>query len=199
MKFLSPNAGSADGAFGIITSPQHKGVPASIINGSLWAADNNAFTQGFNPAHYFPWLETMTPYRDACLFVVVPDVVGDAIQTLDNYRHWLRFFDGWPLAFAAQDGQENLPLPNNFDTLFIGGSTAWKESQGAIDCVRRAQALRKHIHIGRVNWRRRYNLFNVLDGSAVFTCDGTRTRFEGKKKTLAAWAGYMNQRPLITI
>lgn len=199
MKFLAPVGGDVDSALGILTSPYHSGVVNGITNGLPWAADNNAFTRGFNPDWYFPWLERMTPYRDTCLFVVVPDVVGDAIQTLDNWRHWVRHFEGWPLAFAAQDGQEKLPMPRNFDTLFIGGSTEWKESAGAIECIKRAQAMRKHIHIGRVNWKRRYELFNVLDGSAVFTCDGTRTRFDGKQKTLKAWNGYMAQRPLITI
>lgn len=198
MKFLSPTGGYVGESFGVLTSPNHS-ITSAIKAGALWAADNGAFTKGFDPSWYFPWLESMTPYRDKCLFVVVPDVVGDAIQTLDNYRYWSLRFDGWPLAFAAQDGQENLPLPNYFDTLFIGGSTEWKEGGGAIECIRRAQSLRKHIHIGRVNWKRRYSLFNVLDGSAVFTCDGTRTRFDGKKKTHAAWNGYMAQRPLITI
>ena len=198
MKFLIPIGGSIDTSFGILTSPHH-GTTSGIHDGALWAADNGAFTKGFQPQKYFNWLDRMMPYRDECLFVTVPDIVGDAIQTLDNWRHWVRYFDGWSLAFVAQDGQENLSMPRGFDTLFIGGSTEWKESQGAIDCIKRAQDMRKHIHIGRVNWKRRYNLFNVLDGSIMFTCDGTRTRFDGKDKTLKAWRSYMAQRPLITI
>lgn len=199
MKFLSPSASADDSVFGILTSPQHKDVPVNIRAGKPWAADNNAFTMGFKPDWYFPWLESMKPYRDACLFVVVPDVVGDAIQTLDNYRHWLRHFEDWSPAFVAQDGQENLPFPNHFDTLFIGGSTEWKESMAAVECIKRAQGLRKHIHIGRVNWKRRYDMFNILDGSIMFTCDGTRPRFEGYRRAHDAWNGYERQRPLITI
>jgi hypothetical protein len=193
MRFLYPHQN--DNAFGLLTSPQN----ARPKHSQLWAADNNAFTQGFRPYVFFNWLDSLWPFRDSCLFVTVPDVVGDALQTLDNWRHWVRYFEGWPLAFVAQDGQENLNMPTNFDTLFVGGSTKWKESQGAIDCIKRAQKMRKHIHIGRVNWQRRYNLFNVLDGSILFTCDGTRPRFDGKNKTHKAWEGYMAQRPLITI
>jgi len=199
VKFLVPLGGDIGDSFGVLTSPAHKGVARGIIDGLPWAADNNAFTQGFEPVNYFSWLRNMEPYRDMCLFVVVPDVVGDAIQTGANYRHWLRYFESWPVAFAAQDGQEYLPLPQYFDALFIGGSTQWKESQAAISVIRRAQKMGKAIHIGRVNWGRRYKMFNILKGSESFTCDGTRTRFEGKSKTLRAWGGYEAQRPLITI
>jgi hypothetical protein len=199
VKFLLPVGGVVNRRFGILTSPQHKAVPVGIKSGMAWAADNNAFTQGFDPDRYFPWLEAMRPYRETCLFVAVPDVVGNAIQTGANYRHWLRHFEGWTVAFVAQDGQEHLPLPDYFDALFIGGGTAWKESQGAIDCIRRAQARGAHVHIGRVNWGRRYRMFAALHGSKEFTCDGTRTRFEGTRKTVDAWSGYMAQRPLVTI
>lgn len=199
MRFLVPIGGDIGNAFGVLTSPMHNGATTAIKEGKPWAADNGAFTQGFNPDTYFDWLESMEPYRDRCLFVVIPDVVGDAIQTLSNYRHWLRYYEAWPVAFVAQDGQENLPLPTYFDTLFIGGSTEWKESQAAINVIKRAQAMRKHIHIGRVNWGRRYRMFNVLHGSESWTCDGTRTRFDGKDKTLTAWRGYEAQPALIRI
>jgi hypothetical protein len=198
MRFLTPSGGSSDG-FGVLTSPYHGGPTTSIKSGAMWAADNNAFTKGFSPSWFFSWLEKMEPYQASCLFVVVPDAVGNAIQTCSNYRYWVRYFEGWPVAFAAQDGQENLPFPDYFNALFVGGSTEWKESQAAIDCIKRAQALGKHIHIGRVNWKRRYNLFNVLTGSERFTCDGTRNRFDGKDKAHKAWKGYMAQRPLVTI
>ena len=199
MRFLVPIGGDVGSAYGVLTSPGHGGIVKGIRDGLPWAADNQAFTQGFSPDSYFPWLETLSPYKKQCLFVTIPDVVGDAIQTLGNWRHWVRYFDGWPLAFVAQDGQENLPLPIDYAALFIGGLTEWKESPAVVDLIRKAQLTGKHIHIGRVNWGRRYRMFNVLKGSEHFTCDGTRTRYEGTKKTLEAWKGYENQRPLITI
>jgi len=199
MKFLTPSASAVDDVFGVLTSPYHGSIPVGIKAGLKWAADNNAFTRGFKPNWFFSWLETMEPYKNNCLFVAVPDIVGDAIQTLDNWRHWARYFEGWPLAFVAQDGQENIPMPCYFDALFVGGSTAWKESQGAIECIQKAQRMGRHVHIGRVNWQRRYNLFRVLNGSDDFTCDGTRPRFDGKDKAHAAWNRYMAQKPLVTI
>ena len=199
MKFLLPVGGVTDDRFGVLAAPATYGIQAGISAGLPWAADNQAFTRGFDPDKFFPWLESLRPFRERCLFVTVPDVVGDAIQTLYNWRHWRRHFSGWPLAFVAQDGQEDLAMPSDFAALFIGGSTEWKESSAAISCIKRAQLRGAHIHIGRVNWGRRYRMFAQLKGSEKFTCDGTRTRYDGTQKAMAAWAGYMAQRPLITI
>lgn len=202
MKFFLSSAGESftSNYAGIITTPGHGGVTMDIRNGVPWAADNQVFTVGFDPDVYFPWLESMKPYRDQCQFVVVPDVVGDAAATLTLFDEWAPRFSGWPLAFVAQDGQEVLEFPGaTFGTLFIGGSTAWKESAGAVTCIRRAQNMRLHIHIGRVNWKRRYDMFRVLAGSERFTCDGTRQRYQGVQRTKEAWSGYMNQIPLVTI
>jgi len=196
MKFLVPIGGCTDDAFGIMTSPSHKGIPSGIIAGLPWAADNNAFT-GFDARKFFPWLESMTPYQDTCLFVAVPDVVGDAKETLAQYDDFAHIIMGrdWTLAYVAQDGSEELPIPQ-CDAVFIGGTTEWKESLEAVSVIKRAQQMGKHIHIGRVNWKRRYDMFNILAGSEHFTCDGTRTRFDGTEKALKAWKEYQGQRPL---
>ena len=201
MIYLAPIGGLIDYENGILTTPAHKNIPIGIKKGMMWAADNEAFTRGFDPTRFFSWLKRMKPYRDNCLFIAAPDVVGDAALTLDEWRKWSGKFDAWPLAFVAQDGQEKLSLPDpaTFTTLFIGGSTKWKESMAAVEVIRRGQALKKRIHIGRVNWRRRYDLFNVLRGSNVFTYDGTRCRYDGVEKTIRAWRGYQAQSPLITI
>lgn len=99
----------------------------------------------------------------------------------------------------AQDGSENYDIPLSASALFIGGSTAWKESQAAIEMIQRAQGRGLHIHIGRVNYGRRYRMFSVLEGSEQFTCDGTRQRFEGIERTLKAWKQYEDQKPLIKL
>jgi hypothetical protein len=133
------------------------------------------------------------------LFVAGGDVVGDARATLATFEKFSSGFGGWPLAYVAQDGAENLPIPQSAAALFLGGSTEWKLSPDAIKVIKRGQARGLHIHIGRVNWQRRYNAFRVLAGSDEFTCDGTRQRFEGIEKTAAAWSSYENQPPLIQI
>ena len=182
----------------MLTSYAHKGTPLGIIQGAPWAADNCAFT-GFDAERFYPWLKSMEQHKATCLFVTVPDAVGDAVATIALWNQHAPQLTDWPLAFVAQDGQESLPLPSGFNTLFVGGTTAWKESQAAINVIRRAQAMGKRIHIGRVNYRRRYNLFRVLEGSEEWTCDGTRMRYEGSERTHNAWNGYMAQPPLFTV
>ncbi len=196
MRFLAPVGGEVD-AYGILTSYAHKGIPAGIVAGLPWAGDNCAFT-GTDAARFLRWLATMRPYRAACLFVAVPDVVGNAAATLAQYAAWSAQMDGWPLAFVCQDGQQPDTIPA-CAALFIGGTTDWKESQAAVDCIREGQRRGLHVHIGRTNWGRRYRMFRVLAGSEHFTCDGTRTRYEGVERTLRAWRNYEAQAPLIQL
>ena len=140
---------------------------------------------------FVSWLGQMETYRDTCLFVAVPDVVADCGATMDRWREWSPRLTGWPLAFVAQDGQEPDAIPHDCAAVVIGGSTAWKLGEQARRCVAWAVQHGKHVHIGRVNWRRRYLHFRAMPGSDLFTCDGTRTRFEGVDKTMTAWASYM--------
>jgi hypothetical protein len=193
MRFLIPAGGIVDNRFGILTSPSHKGVPAGIVAGMEWGAENENYTKGFDPDVFFNWLEKMEAYRESCLFVPVPDIPGDAAWTLVQYYAWRSCFYGWPVAYVAQDGQEDLPFPDGFDVLFIGGTTDWKLGNGATSCIYRALHLGKRIHIGRVNWVDRYDHFDRMTGSQKWTCDGTRNRFDGVEKTVKAWAGYMER------
>ena len=195
MKPLLPVGGIVDHRFGIMTTPGHKGIPAGIVAGMDWAADNQAFTQGFEPGVFFPWLKSMLPYRETCLFVPLPDWVGDAAVTIRNFNMWRYKFTGWPCAFVAQDGQENLdfPDPRLWITLFVGGTTEWKVSEAAYSVIQEAQRLEKYIHIGRVNWWKRYQHFAGMPGAERWTFDGTRTRYDGTQKTVEAWADYMER------
>jgi hypothetical protein len=90
-------------------------------------------------------------------------------------------FCGWPLAYVAQDGAENLEFPDIscWDTLVIDGSWHWKDSDAAESIIQRAQAVGKHIHICDVNFWRQYFRFAKLSGSRMWTCDGTRNNFWG--------------------
>jgi hypothetical protein len=187
-----------------MTSPQHRGVPLAIKRGGLWAGDlgcldGPSYVKRIDFNATIEWLKSMRSYNGRCLFLAGADVVGDAAATLEAYEEFGRYFIGWPVAYVAQNGAEDLPIPTDCVAVFIGGDTKWKESMAAVSVIKRGQELDKHIHIGRVNWRRRYELFRVLAGAENFTCDGTRTRYDGTEKTMDAWAGYEAQRPLITI
>ena len=176
-----------------MTTPGHRGVPAGVVAGMDWGADNQAFARGFEPGVFFPWLESMELYRGTCLFVPLPDRVGDARATICSFETWIDEFAGWPCAFVAQDGQECLDLPDLrlWGTLFVGGSTEWKVSDAARSVIQEAQGLGKGIHIGRVNWWKRYKHFASMPGSEGWTFDGTRTRYDGVARTMEAWAEYM--------
>lgn len=203
MKFLYPGGGDVT-SYGIITAPNHVAVPAGITNGLPWAGDLGAlqgpdFVKKINFSAVADWLPTMRPYKNKCLFLAGGDIVFDAPATLETYAEFEHYFSDWPLAYCAQNGSEDLPIPETCTAVFIAGDTAWKESMAAVSVIQRAQAMGKHIHIGRVNWGRRYRLFRVLEGSENFTCDGTRPRFDGRDVTLAAWRGYEAQPPLLVL
>jgi hypothetical protein len=60
------------------------------------------------------WLDTYTSEeRERCLFAMAPDVVGDAVATLERSRPY--FAKIWELGYSAacvlQDGQEDVPVP----------------------------------------------------------------------------------------
>lgn len=199
MRFLVPVGGVVDDAFGILTTYTHYGVVAGIRAGLAWAADNCAFGGKFDAARFTAWLDSMTPYRATCLFVVVPDVVGDSAATLALWHEWQPQLTGWPLAFVCQDGQQPDTIPANCDTVFVGGTTRWKLSENAAACIRWGQAHGKHCHVGRVNWGKRYAHFRIMQGSEHFTTDGTRTRFDGTERTLRAWKQYQQTPPLLQL
>lgn len=190
MKFLIPVGGVNDPDFGIFTSYKHRGIASGIKSGLAWAGDNCAFSDSFNAERFLTWLITMRPYYNTCLFITVPDELGNATKTQELWRIWYDKISDWPLAFVCQDGQTPDSIPINCSAVFIGGNTKWKLSQDAIRCIEWGIDNNKHIHIGRVNWWKRYYHFRKLNGSDNFTCDGTRTRYDGVERTLKEWKKY---------
>lgn len=135
-----------------------------------FAIDNGAFSR-FNAKGFLSLLERERERRQNCRFVAVPDVVGSARRTAECFDHWFPLLSGWPLAFVCQDGQEDLPIPFEFiDALFIGGSTEWKLSTHAAQCVKAAQVMGKWVHIGRINTVSRFEAFEDLRADS---CDGS--------------------------
>ena len=200
MRFLLPVGGIVDHRFGILTAPNHTGVPIGIQKGMDWAGDigcldGPSFVKRIDLDATYRWLtDEMSPYWWQCLFIAGSDMVGGAKRTLEAFEQFSIRLGGWPLAYCAQDGQEDLPFPSQaWEVLFVGGTTEWKLSEACYSVIQRAQALGKRIHIGRVNWWKRYAHFRAMPGSEDWTCDGTRTRFNGTRRTVAAWADYMER------
>jgi cobyric acid synthase len=104
-------------------------------------------------------------------------VVGDAAATLERSApHLPRIRDlGYPAALVAQDGLELLEVPwRSFDALFIGGTTEWKLGEHVAPLVAEAKARGMHVHMGRVNSRKRWRIAKAL---GCDTADGTFLAF----------------------
>jgi hypothetical protein len=177
------------GALGMIATPaQGNALPAGVS----WCADNGCFGKGYpGDAAWLAWLATYTAEERArCAFATAPDVVGDAVATLARSAPHLPAIRqlGYPAALVAQDGLENLPVPwDSFDALFIGGSTKWKLGAAARALTAEAKARGKHVHMGRVNSRRR---LHYADAIGCDTADGTFLTF-GPNVNLARLSGWL--------
>jgi hypothetical protein len=160
-----------DGLLGYIDTPaQGNRRP----DGVTWCADNGCFGKGYpGDMKWLAWLEKNAADAGTCLFATAPDVVGDATATLERSAPFLPAIRalGYPAALVAQDGLEDLEVPwDEFDVLFIGGSTSWKLGPAARTLVTEAKAHGKHVHMGRVNSARRYRYAHEIGCDSV---DGT--------------------------
>lgn len=168
--------------------------------GVTWCMDNGCFSDKFDEEKWWAYLERHAHAAGTCLFAVAPDVVGDAVATLDRSLPWMPKIRalGYPVAFVAQDGLEYLEVPwDAFDVLFIGGTTMWKLGPAARTLVREARAQGKWVHMGRVNSERRWM---YADAIGVDSCDGTYLTFgpDVNLPKLMAWTRNNGQPPLFT-
>jgi hypothetical protein len=143
---------------------QYKDLPFAIDNGAY---------SGFDASSFERILKRELKARDLCRFVCVPDVVGSARRTREVFDYWYSQIYQWPLAFVAQDGQEDIEIPwRLIKAIFIGGTTQFKMSQTAVTVIRAAQCMGKWVHVGRVNQPGRFEYFdklgvNSIDGSGL--------------------------------
>lgn len=177
----------ADGRIGLLTTP---GTRYALDSVAVWALDNGCFTDRYpGDEAYLLLLERYAVHQSRCLFVAVPDVVGDAAATLAQFPDMAARIRraGWPVALVGQDGMERHDVPwDAVDWLFIGGSTDWKMSNGAVDLIRQAQAHGKRVHVGRVNSARRFARFASLGADSA---DGTCLAFgaDANLPRIRAW------------
>jgi len=159
--------------------------------GVAWCADNGCFGKGYpGDEKWLGWLEKNAYAAADCLFATAPDIVGDAAGTLERSAQWLPAIRalGYPAALVAQDGLEDLEVPwDDFDVLFIGGSTEWKLGAAARTLVTEAKRQGKKIHMGRVNSERRYRYAQAI---GCDTADGTYLTFgpDANLPSVLAWS-----------
>lgn len=166
---------------GMLTSWRDRAHPKHAIRlGASWAMDNFAFT-GFDANRFTRTLNDFA-HLPGCLFVVSPDVVGAAADTLALFDQWhdpIRAL-GYPLALAIQNGQERLPIPwSDIDAIFVGGVGDFKYSAFVAELVIEAHQRHKWAHMGRVNSRGRWrychdNGFDSVDGSGMSAFERAR-------------------------
>jgi hypothetical protein len=128
--------------------------------GQLWAADNDAFG-AWDEGRFRKMLDRISRVdRSRFLWVALPDVVGNARETIDRWGEWypqvVRL--GVPAAFVGQDGLsgEEGRIPwDEMAAFFVGGSTEWKLGEEAERFVGEARRRGKWTHIGRVNTEKR--------------------------------------------
>lgn len=168
------------------------------LPGQTWAADTGLFGsygKHYTNAAYLDWLAGHP--RETCLFATAPDVVGDAAATLALSAPMyapIRAL-GYPVALVAQDGLEDCAIPwDDFDALFIGGTTAWKLGPEAARIAAEARSRGKHVHMGRVNSLRR---MVYAESIGCDSADGTYLRFDPtmRKGDPSAWAAHVKDRP----
>lgn len=198
--YANPTTGTRDamtaGLLGFIDTPaQGNKRPDGVV----WCADNGAFSDAFDEKRWWKFLQANAKYADTCAFAVAPDVVGDAAATIERSLPWLPKIRalGYPPAFVAQDGQENLPVPwDEFDVLFVGGTTGWKLSAAARALVREAKTRGKHVHMGRVNSGKRYRYAEAI---GCDSCDGTYLVFgpDINLPKLLGWVKDLETRPAL--
>lgn len=167
--------------YGVLAQPRAANI-GPIKEGRSWAYDNDCFNGGFEPWKWSTTLHKLLPYRRSCLFVVAPDVVGDAMKTKSLWYNWLPTLKALklPLAFVAQNGQAALDLPEDATWLFIGGDDSFKLGDEGRECVRQAKERGMKVHMGRVNSLKRLRYAKAL---GCDTIDGTYVCFGKDKNT----------------
>jgi hypothetical protein len=159
---------------GHLLTPSNGNRESFLRTGLPFGVDNGAYS-GFDPDAFRRMLSWLRNCTERCLWVVCPDVVGDAKATLTLFGQWHEEAAGAgaPVAFVGQDGAENVEIPwERFGCWFIGGSTRWKLSQESADLAVEAKRRGKWVHMGRVNSLRRLRAaFDMgcdsVDGSSM--------------------------------
>ena len=181
---------------GIILTPNNiNSIPTVVATGLPWAIDNGAFS-GFN-ADKFTRLIDKAAGKSHLLWVVCPDVVGNAETTLAHWPWWSAVIRArnLPVAFVLQDGQEGFRLPEA-DAYFIGGSTRWKLSAHAAELATEVKKRGKWLHMGRVNSLRRMRV--AMDMSCDST-DGSSLSMFGDKYIgkFCSWSKQLHAQPVL--
>ena len=116
------------------------------------AFDNDAFSAYQNNTEWdlngwLEMIETVKTKKLKPLWMLAPDTVGDAHDTLKKFfAYRYKIPKEIPVAFAVQDGMLPQDVPVTADVIFVGGTLEWKWKTLAMWC----NAFPR-VHVGRVN------------------------------------------------
>ena len=161
----------------IVPRQWHRDAAKAQLVAGRWAMDNGGFGGLFDAGGFVSMLEHFAGV-DGCLFVTAPDViystgVGDHAATVKRWPFWSHLIRGigHRPAFVLQDGCESWrDVPPDATCIFVGGSTAYKESNAVRTICGVAKARGLWVHWGRVNSKRRYELALIAGCDSI---DGT--------------------------
>ncbi len=144
--------------------------------GFPYALDNGAWTahQRGEPFDVAAFEKALALFGAGADFVVLPDIVGGGLASLEMSLGWQPRVDARLVLLPVQDGMTEADVEPHLGPavgIFVGGSTEWK-----LATMRRwgvvARRVGCHLHVGRVNSRRRIRLCaeagaDSVDGSSV--------------------------------
>lgn len=148
-----------------LTGYRLAGVPYGLDNGC------------FSDFRRDTWMRLLDEARTTPpVFVCLPDIVGDAVRTVELFEQFCPVTERLPRALVLQDGIGRQRIPwDDLAAVFVGGSDAFKISPEAIAACRAAKMLDKWVHIGRVNTASRVRswlgLADSIDGSGISRYD----------------------------
>lgn len=164
----------------LASSIYNRNTENELLTGYKWILDNDNYNGRFNIEKWLSFMIKHKRYVDSCIGVTIPDIVGDALETLRMFSQYWRVVKdlGYPVAFVTQDGITPEITPWNYlDVLFVGGTNNHKLSPEASIMIAEAKLRDKWIHVGRVNSEKRIKQFWMVD-----SVDGTQLTVIGKGK-----------------
>jgi hypothetical protein len=170
-----------------------------------YALDNGAYSaytkqQPWPEAPFRELLRTAAASKQDPLWVVVPDVVGDAEATFRKWHEWAprlqESYPTFPLALAVQDGmtiQDIQRLDPQPQIVFVGGTTGWKRRTIGYWCRGFPR-----VHVARIN---SYRWLWICATAGAESVDGTGWFRAGQRDAdglyafITEWAAGLRTRP----
>jgi len=150
------------------------------LAGVPYGLDNGCFTK-FDEKTWLKLIKEAIDNKQTskCMFVTMPDVVGDARRTKELFNAYLYKVPELyqlPRCLVLQDGIGDVDIDWKYTaSVFVGGSDKFKTSEEAFNACKVAKMLGKFVHVGRVNTASRakdwLGIADSIDGSGISRYD----------------------------